>query len=338
MSNELVNFNKEEENDLIKGLNSIIGKELKYKGLCQELNLKIKTGNAKKAQLEDLQMFCQLDKLTSPTRFIVNEVYNKSILGLGVLNKNNKYQMLFEASIYQAFLNNGNNDLWLSNMEMLKLFQEVNDNFSYACNQNLMKRIGPEFIYISQMSQTVYRILRQWTKRRIEFMAKREIILLGMGYRVYTKHYSEHGEYFTYKNVVKGSEEEKMCTAIRNQAIEEVMPSKWENEWVPEWQWNKFEKRVSELTEKKFNGEYCDVKLVNVISPPSLDWLKDKLTKIYKDIEDLTGINKEACRKILTTTQLDNYTGEEKKNFIKINMSKNPEISFKSKLREDKKT
>lgn len=331
--NDLMSLDEKQERELIKNLESIKGVELKYNQLCGQLNLKIKSSNTKTRQLEDLQTFCQLDKLSSPTRYMVTEVYDKAVLGLKALHQNNKYQLLFEAAIYQSFIKNNNEPLWLSNMEMLKLFQEVNENFAYACNPQLMKKMGPEYIYMTNMSQTVYRILRQWTKRRIEFMAKREVVLLTTGYRIYTEHYGNHGRYLVYRNVVKGSEEEKICTGLRNKAIEEIMPDKWEGEWVPDWMWHKFEKRVSELTRETFGGNYCDIRLVYIISPPNAEWLQYKLMKTYEGIEALSGINQEACRKILTTTQLDSHTGEDRKNFIEVNMSNNPKILFKEILR-----
>lgn len=337
MKNELVGLGEKEMGELVKKLYSVKGEEIKYKQLCEKLNLKIKTGNAKKSQLEDLEAYCQIDKLNSPTRYIITEVYDKAILGLGVLNKNNKYQLLFEAAIYQTFISNGGEPLWLSNMEMLKLFQEVNENFSYACNSQLMKKMGEEFIYMAEMSQVVYRILRQWTKRRIEFMAKREVVLLSSGYRLYIQHYGKYGNYITYQNVKKDSKEEKKCMELRNQAIVETMPSGWNGEWVPDWMWIKFERRVAELTKEVFGEGYCDVRLVNIISPPSIEWLKNKLMETYKHIEALTGINTESCSKILNTKQLDGNTGEERKKFIEVNMSPKPPVMFKEELRKRNK-
>jgi len=319
---------------LISKLKGIKGQELKYSQLCQKLNLKIKTSDSKKSQLNDLQMYCQLDKLSSPTRYIVSEVYDDAILGLGILNKNNKYQLLFEAVIYQAFLNNNGETLWLSNMEMLKLFQEVNENFSYACNSEAMKKIGQEFTYMSQMSQVVYKILRQWTKRRIEFMEKRDIILLRKGYRLYIQCHGKHGDYRISYNVPEKSEEEKVCQEIYEQAVKEKMPEDWAGEWVPDWKWIDFEHYISKLTKEHFDNKYCDLRHITIISPPSIKWLENRLVETYRDIEALTGINKEACQKILSTKQLDGNTGDERKKFIEVNIVNHPSILFKEELRK----
>lgn len=322
--------------DLLNKLKEIKGEELKYSQLCKKINLKIKSSDSKTAQLNDLQMYCQLNKLDGPTRYVVEEVYDDVVLGLGILNKNNKYQLLFEAAIYQAFLNNNGEPLWLSNMEMLKLFQEVNENFSYACNSEAMRKLGEEFAYMAEMSQVVYKILRQWTKRRIEFMEKRDIVILRKGYRLYIQCYGQYGPYKVSHNVSIGSQEEKICQEIYEQAVKEKMPEQWEGEWVPDWKWVDFERHIGKLTKERFDNEYCDLRHITIISPPTKEWLESRLMETYSKIEDLTGINQEACQKIMTTTQLDKNTGEERRKFVEVNMAIRPTISLKEKLKEKK--
>ena len=324
-----------EDEKLLERLKLIKGKELKYKQLCEELNLKIKGGESKKAQLNNLLMYCDLEKLEKPTRFKVNEVYDEVILGLGILSKNNKYQILFEAALYQEFLRNGGEPLWLSNMDTLKLFQEINENFSYACNKESMKKMGEEFMYMASMSQVVYKILNQWTKRRIQIMVKRGVVDLSTGYRLYTKHYGKYGEYRTLKNIPIGSETAKICLAIWNEAVREKLPSGWDGGWVPDWRWYNFEAHIATLVKERFDGEYCDMRRVIILSPPSIDWVRERLAEMYRDIKALTGINEEACNKILNTSQLDHKRGEERKKFIDINMSIVPPFLFKEKLRKD---
>lgn len=335
MKNEIGKPDKANVKELMKKLNKAKGEELKYNQLCEKLNLKIKSGESKRAQLKDLQMYCQLETLEGPTRYVVSEVYNGAIAGLGILNKNNKYQLLFEASMYQAFLKNNGEPLWVSNMEMLRLFQEVNENFSYACNSEAMKKMGQEFAYMSQMSQVVYKILRQWTKRRIEFMEKRDIVILRKGYRLYIPCHGKYGDYKVSYNVPIGSKEEKICQEIYEQAVRDKMPKDWEGEWLADWKWVEFERYISKITKERFDGKYCDLRHITIISPPSVKWLENRLMETYRDIEAVTGINQEACHKILTTSQLDSNTGEERKKFIEVNMSLNPPLMFKEKINKE---
>ena len=114
------------------------------------------------------------------------------------------------------------------------------------------------------------------------------------------------------------------------------MPDGWEDEWVPGWKWYEYERYVAQLTKERFENEYCDLRHINIMSPPTKGWLQERLAETYSKIEDLTGINQEARRKIMETKQLDGNTGEERKRFIEVNMSLNPKISLKEKLKEKK--
>ena len=69
---------------------AIQGQELKYNKLCQALDVPTKVGNAKISQIDDLGMYCRLEQLSGPTRYVVQEVYDGALLA--ELNGNNKYQ------------------------------------------------------------------------------------------------------------------------------------------------------------------------------------------------------------------------------------------------------
>ena len=84
---------------------AIQGQELKYNKLCQALDVPTKVGNAKISQIDDLGMYCRLEQLSSPTRYVVQEVYDGALLA--ELNGNNKYQALFESALYRALIENG---------------------------------------------------------------------------------------------------------------------------------------------------------------------------------------------------------------------------------------
>lgn len=93
---------------------------------------------------------------------------------------------------------------------------------------------------------------------------------------------------------------------------------------------------MAQLTQEKFNGEYCDLKEISVLRPPEGTWIRTKLTEIYSKIPALHDINTEVCRKILSSTSssLDKFTGAEKKRFIDINIKMNPKVSLKKELQK----
>ena len=128
---------------------AIQGQELKYNKLCQALDIPTKVGNAKISQIDDLGMYCRLEQLSSPTRYVVQEVYDGVLLA--ELNGNNKYQALFESALYRALIENGDSPLYLSNMETLELFEEVNENFKIACNRDVMAQLGEDYANFADM-------------------------------------------------------------------------------------------------------------------------------------------------------------------------------------------
>lgn len=333
--------------DLHQRLQLIQSQELSYSKLCKALELPTKAGDSKVKQFNDLQCYCQIEKLSSPTRYVVTEVYDGQILGILSANSN-KFQLFFDSAMYKAALANRGQPLYLSHTDVLKLFEEVNDNFSYACDIEKMAKIGEEYVYMVPMSQTVYKILWRWNKRRLEQMNARGVILLGQGYRLYIPKWNANGDFYKDKhNVPYDSDEEKICQEIYNQAVREIMPADWKNhpvdddkkysDWVPEWLWAKFERRIAELTRERFNGKYIDMRQVITIRLPSEDWIRGRLEELYKEISDISTINIEAQRKVLTTKQLSEYTEQQRQKFTDCNMAKDPPIRFRDEINKNKK-
>lgn len=336
--------------ELINKLKAIEGQELKYKKLCEALEIPIKTSNSKKAQLKNLQIYCKLIELDKPKRYLIEKVYNEELEMLGLSKGNNKFQVMFEAAVYQAFLKNNGAPLYLSNMDAIKLFKEVNDNFTYACNNEDMQMMGPEYEYMPEVAKIIYRILRQWTMRRIDSMNERHTALKETGYRLYKIKECKGRKYTTYINVPKDSELSKQCQAIYSRTIDEIMPEGWgtqndgleDNEdkqksgkyWVPEYLWRQFETRIEQLVQKEFNGNYTTLKPIMILKPPTSEYVKEKLEDMCQKLQSLTHINEEACQKALTTTQLDHISNDKRKLFVEINMNQKTSFSFKQELKK----
>lgn len=324
---------QEEINDsIIPKLQSIQGQELKYKQLSEALDIKYKYGDSKSHQLDMIALYCDLDILDNPTRYIVKKVYDEVNPMISQINGNNKFQDIFECAMYQALLNNNNKPLYISNMEMLNMFNEVNENFSYLCNQYYMKLLGKEYLALNEMSQIVYKILREWTKRRIKQMEARRVIIRRQGFRLYAKKDNVH----IIINIDADSEQEQICQEIYDRAAKDTMPEDWHGEWVPAYRWENFEKRIKELVYEYFDGQYYDLKPINIISPPREEYLKEVLNKLYNKIPELKEINQEAQRKIFNTTQLNKYTGAEREKLINVSIKEKPDILLINEIKNKK--
>lgn len=318
---------KEEINDsIIPKLRMIQNKPITYKQLCEALEIGYKSSNSKSHQLNQISLYCDLDVVDNPTRYIVNKVYDGAIISQ--IHGNNKYQDLFEGALYQALLNNNGRPLYLSNMEMLTLFNEVNENFSYSCNEYYMNFLGGEYITLNEMSQIAYKILREWTRRRMKQMEARKVILTRQGFRLYS--YIDGINIMT--NVEADSDKEKMCQEIYDKAAKETLPDDWHGEWVQAWRWEEFEDKVRELVQEYFNGTYSDLKPITIVSPPRAEYLKEILSHIYDDTPELKDINNEACNKLFSTSQLKEYTDDDRKMLVDISIRDDAEISLKKKI------
>lgn len=321
----------------IKALKNIIGRELSYRAICQELGLEPKGGKQKKYQLEDIQKYCELERIEGTQRYLVKQVYNDDILTFVEYLDAPDQQLLFDAMLYQAFLDNDCKPLHLSNTEILMLFREVNENFLYTFNRQALNAINKNFSYMNDMSKIVYRILHQWTSRRIENLDARHIVFRRYGFRLY-KTYEVDGKTYTLrKDVQPDSELERRCQKIWATAMTDVLGGRYigsldSPKWMPEAQWNQFEAKVGELTEEEFkaDGGYDKLRSISILSCPESSWLQASIDYILCTVGNPTLINTEAKRKILGTTQLDTIcTNSQRQEFIQYNMTKNPPRWFR---------
>lgn len=342
-----VNYLTEEN---IENMKALVGKELKYKDLCQFIGIKPKGGDAKRAQIKDLSMYCDLAILEKPTRFIINEIYDGAFEVINGISKNNKFQAIFDAALYHTLIKNQGQPLYVSGMELITLFQEVNENFGFTFDLEALRKIGEEYMYMNAMTDIVYRVLRQWTEHKLQSMNSRGVIRLSTGYRLYKKMHGAKGDFYSKYDVpqsVKGNvnELDQLCMTIYNKTHEACFPflresyiqKKKDNGekvsyFIPEYKLKIFNQELDKAIYEATDGEYCKMKRVKVITPPQEEWLKEKLDAIYREYPDLNEITNEVCNKVLTIKQLDDFTGNERKLYAKMNIDKNPLFLFKERL------
>lgn len=314
--------------DIIPKLKMIQGKQINYKELCNAIGIKDTGGNVKAARLKDLDMYCQIDRIPNTNKYIISEVYDEA--AIRELNGNDKYQAVFEAAIYHMFLDNGDKPLYVSYMDLLKMFNEVNHNFPILCNANITSNLGEEYSILSNISQPTYKILREWTKRKIERMNARGVALRRDGFRLY-----QHMDGYTItKDVPIDSEDEALCQVIWNKAVNAVMPQGWSGGWVHADTWELFEQKVAQLTIAYFGGEYDDMKRILILSPPTQSYVKEMLANIYTKHPDLKQINDEVYAKVLSSQdkRLLKYSTDDKIKFADIAIKENPNIDIRKRI------
>ena len=325
---------------------SLCDKPISYPEICEVINIPQATGKQKILQLENLSNYCDIQKIPNSPKYIISKIYNEEEKALVRYLKAPQQQLLFDSALYKEFLKNGDSPLYLSNTQMLSMFNEVNSNFQYTFDRNIMESVGAEFVYMTDMTKEVYEILHQWTRRRLDNMANRFIIMKRRGFRLYSDNF-----YSSFINVPSDSQLEKRCQKIminsisfifqndkyiiRDDATNEVISF----HWMPEGLWRKFENKINELTKEEFKEEgYNRLNLVTILSPAPQEIIKEKLLNAENRISEL---NEKAQEKILNSKSknLLPFTEEQKKKYIEYNIKKNPPIYFKNKLEEiEKKT
>ena len=182
-----------EDGKLVNALIKIEGRELKYRELCNAVDMPVKEGDSRASQLDTIRNYCQLDTVDNvyPTRYIVQEVYPEADALINELDKDS-YQAAFEAALYQIFLKTNCATIYASTSNLLRMFQEVNDNFSYTYSQAVEN--SEHYGYMSLVNGVIYNILAQWTRRKLLTMKNRYVIDLNRGYRLYKQRYNPEGK------------------------------------------------------------------------------------------------------------------------------------------------
>ena len=177
----------------------------------------------------------------------------------------------------------------------------------------------------------VYNILAQWTRRKLLTMKNRYVIDLNRGYRLYKQRSTPEGKetWLETYDVPEDSPDHQTCLSIHSKAVNEIMPPNWgkviDNRvykpYVSTEQYKAFEARLAQLTQEAFSGKYVKVKEVYIIKPATKEWIANRLLDVYEHYPSFEKINKEACTKIIQTSQRRCITGKPRREFVGINMN-----------------
>lgn len=318
-----------------KKLEKAKGKELKYKQLCEELNIDYKRGNAKTAQLKTIALYCDLRTLEGPTRFVVEEVYDNKLL---IFNNNTKLQEEIENVIVELLRLNDFNIMYMTNTQLLMSLYLVNNNYKVLKIPKLRKALeratGEDYYDLYLSANKSGEILIKWVDRALERMAKRKLISYHKGFCLFKEHHTDKYSFFKKYEVPLSSPHDQAPTIEQrvngcyNQALESL--GLGGSGYIPTHFKGAFNNTFNGLIKEEFNGDYDGGYKTKIIVPAD-----PKRVKRFANVKD--ELNQEAQRKIQNTKQLDYLTGIERKRLLDEIISMTPSVGYRELIekRED---
>lgn len=296
-----------------------IKKELTYKQLCENLGLEIKYGNSKKAQIKDLALYCDLKILSNPTRYIIGEIYDQSLLP-----SKSKFQTPIEILIMQLFKANNYETLYLTNSRLLEYMKLVNPNYYIIKNPKLRQKLPFETEYLYTGASKSGEILMKWLGRSLEKMDSYGLLKWRKGYCLVKKNNIGEHEYTSVINVPLDSQLEKDIMECQRQTFIKLnLQYDEKHRWVPIGMKAQYQTQFDREIYKMFEGSFSGGFQVNVLTP-NAKGIKEVLTAY----ESEQIVNQEAQRKIKETNQLNYLTGDERDKLIKEIISRPPSIDY----------
>jgi len=319
----------------VVSLDDIIGNGIKFKDLCQRLNIEVpKSQNSRKSILTQLQQFCDIQEIQEDGKhpmYIITQIYKAPLLD--IIHKNNKFQPYVEQAILELALTTKQSMIYLSNSAILEATYMVNGNFKIACSPSMAKL--DDRAWVQPEANEIYSILYRWIRNRLKQMDARHIIQLQKGYRLYRTIKNAEGETITvYKNVPKNSKEDAVCQEIFATAIQRTsgVSKDWDGGWLPPSVYEEMRKKANQLCQQQFASEGWEkISVVNVIIPvQNENLIKRRLKDVSKTL------NNESQRKVKDTSRLNHLTGCQRLQLAEELIALNPVVDYKKLLNEEK--
>lgn len=169
---------------MIKKLKQING-AISYKDMCAKLNMPYCSGKQKQLQMEDLQRYCEYEKIG--TKYLIKKVYNKEIDKIdnrSITLPNIEHILLTTLSKLKE-----EKSYFASNKDLLKLCYMINDNyFSILNNKNrnsymVCEKFGFSESFLTYVDKT-YDLLKPSLVNALKSMVNKKEILLNIGYKL----------------------------------------------------------------------------------------------------------------------------------------------------------
>ena len=298
---------------------SIINTPLTYKQLCQYLSLQSKSGKSKIYQIKNIELYCDLTITSHPTRYIINEIYDKALI-----KERAKFQVPFEILIMKLFKANNYQTLYLTNSRLLECMKLVNGNYRIIKNPKLRNQLPFNTEGLYDGASKSGEILKKWLMRALERMENCGYLKKRRGYCLVRQINIGKETITTIVNVPLDSELEQSIMECQRQAFFKLnLQFSKERRWIPPHMKAQYQALFDKEVREQLNGDYIGAFEVNVLTPNTFG-IKETLSAY--ESEQL--VNTEAQRKIQATKELNYMTGYEREQLIKEIIARPPSINY----------
>lgn len=262
-----------------------------YKGLCENLGIRVKNGASKTNQVEDLSVVFDLEinKDSYPPKYIIHG-YN----GVEYIPQDADLDA-FETVIMQMLSKSDDCTIYYTSKKLLYEFGLVNNNYLVLQNIKNEERLTEKMRSTKRAANISGNILTTYMKRAIKRLEKKRDILIKPGYcTISAKWYDKDKAFYVHKAVT----DEKLERELLNIESTVLKEMGCVNGWIPNYMLKDYYKEISERVRALSHNEFCSFYRVNVISSS---------TKIVnRNVQEAKELlNKKAIEKIMATTQLD---------------------------------
>lgn len=161
---------------------------LPYNKLCERLNIRVKSGNSKGPQLEDLEAICDFHVEENPTRYIIDKYYDGALPVLESMK--GKYTPYIEAILCSRLMNE--DTIYVTTRQLAEMVSLANINFFVALNYKNRLPISLENKYDvlsldKFLEETYDNAIRPIVRDALASMERRYIIVQNKAYRYMKK-------------------------------------------------------------------------------------------------------------------------------------------------------
>ena len=162
-----------------------------YRVLCEVLEIPVKTSNAKKAQLKELERYCKFDK--SGNEFLFKEFYNKPLpkednrkdhsgKSIGSRNNNSIFNLHIQKLILDLLvlqLQDNKKSIYLSTCRLMESIAMINANYAHGKEhvEQLAKYLDIDEDNIYEFYQNSYGNLKNTLESALKALANKALII-----------------------------------------------------------------------------------------------------------------------------------------------------------------